>query len=141
MKRLAVAVALGVLVLASVGEAAPRPTVIAKSSRYGKILFDGRGYVLYAFTKDARGRSACAGDCARAWPPYFAKGVLRVGEGLQSSKIGTIKRAGGRLQVTYAGRPLYYYVGDDGPGVIRCQNVFEFGGDWLVLRPSGALVR
>jgi len=141
MKRLAVAVALGVLVLASVGEAAPRPTVIAKSSRYGKILFDGRGYVLYAFTKDARGRSACAGDCARAWPPYFAKVALRVGEGLQPSKIGTIKRAGGRLQVTYAGRPLYYYVGDDGPGVIRCQNVFEFGGDWLVLRPSGALVR
>jgi predicted lipoprotein with Yx(FWY)xxD motif len=141
MTRLVVAVVLGVLLLASVGEAAPRPAVVAKSSRYGKILFDGRGYVLYAFTKDAKGRSACAGDCARAWPPYFAKGPLRVGEGLQSSKIGTTKRADGRLQVTYGGRPLYYYVGDDGPGVIRCQNVFEFGGDWLVLRPSGALVR
>src|SRR5215475_9793242 len=101
MKRLAAVVFLGVLAFASVAESAPRPTVVAKTSRYGKILFDGRGYVLYAFTKDARGRSACSGDCARAWPPYFAKGPLRVGAGLQSSKIGTTKRADGRLQVSY----------------------------------------
>jgi predicted lipoprotein with Yx(FWY)xxD motif len=51
------------------------------------------------------------------------------------------KRAGGRLQVTYAGRPLYYYVGDRRAGQIRCQNVTEFGGVWRVIRPSGTLVR
>jgi hypothetical protein len=43
--------------------------------------------------------------------------------------------------VTYAGRPLYYYVGDRRPGPILCQSVAEFGGDRLVVRPSGALVR
>jgi hypothetical protein len=42
--------------------------------------------------------------------------------------------------VTYAGRPLYYYVGD-GRLQVRCQNVDEFGGLWLVLRGSGRLVR
>jgi predicted lipoprotein with Yx(FWY)xxD motif len=143
MKRAALAftLALAVLVVPAVGAAAPKPTLTVRGSSYGKILFDGRGYVLYAFTKDARGRSACSGDCARAWPPYIVKGPLRAAAGLDAKKLGTTKRADGRLQVTYAGRPLYYYVGDDGPGVIRCQNVFEFGGAWLVLRASGALVR
>lgn len=43
--------------------------------------------------------------------------------------------------MTYAGWPLYYYLGDRDPGVVRCQNVFEFDGLWLVMRPSGRLVR
>jgi hypothetical protein len=42
--------------------------------------------------------------------------------------------------VTYDGRPLYYYVGD-GVGQVKCQAVDEFGGTWLVVRPSGRLVR
>jgi hypothetical protein len=36
---------------------------------------------------------------------------------------------------------LYYYVGDRQPGQILCQDVFEFGGTWLVVRPNGTLVR
>ena len=110
-------------------------------SSYGKTVFDGRGYVLYAFTRD-HGRSTCYGACAKAWPPYYApKGKLRVGAGLKRSLLGTVKRRNGRRQVTYAGRPLYYYVGDRSPGQILCQDVFEFGGRWLILRPSGKLIR
>ena len=66
---------------------------------------------------------------------------MRVGNGLKASLLGTVKRRNGRRQVTYAGRPLYYYVGDTGPGVIRCQNAVEFGGRWLLVRPSGKLLR
>jgi predicted lipoprotein with Yx(FWY)xxD motif len=51
-----------------------------------------------------------------------------------------IRRSGGRLQATYFGRPLYYYVGDRRPGQILCQNVTEFGGVWRVVRPTGRLV-
>jgi predicted lipoprotein with Yx(FWY)xxD motif len=124
------------------GVAAPAPALTVRSSDYGRILFDGRGYVLYAFTKDAKGRSRCTGQCAKAWPPYIVKSAApRAAKGVEADKLGTIRRTDGRLQVTYAGRPLYYYVGDDGPGVIRCQNVYEYGGDWLVVRASGSLVR
>ena len=55
--------------------------------------------------------------------------------------IGTTRRADGKLQVTYRGRPLYYYVGDRKPREVRCQNVSEFGGVWLVVRPNGQLVK
>jgi predicted lipoprotein with Yx(FWY)xxD motif len=120
---------------------ASRATLTTHSSRFGKVLFDGRGFVLYAFTRDRR-RSACYGACAKAWPPYFApKGTLKVGPGVKRSLLGTVKRKNGRRQVTYAGRPVYYYVGDRSAGQILCQNVDEFGGTWLVVRPSGKLVR
>jgi len=117
------------------------PTLTVKSSAFGRVLFDGRGYVLYAFTHDAKGRSACYGACARAWPVYYAKGALRAGTGVRRSLLGTIRRRDGRRQITYAGRPLYYYVGDTKAGQIRCQNAVEYGGTWLVVRPSGRLVR
>jgi predicted lipoprotein with Yx(FWY)xxD motif len=144
MRKLLLVVAAVVVFLAvapsAMSDANARPTLTVRSSAYGRILFDGRGYVLYAFTRDPRGSSACYGACAKAWPVYLAKSPLSSGRGVNRSLLGTTKRRGGR-QVTYAGRPLYYYVGDTRPGQITCQNVREFGGTWLVLRASGKLVR
>ena len=117
------------------------PTLTVHSSAYGQVLFDGRGFVLYAFDKDPRGRSVCRGACAKAWPPYLVRGPLRGRAGVKASLVGTTRRSNGTRQVTYAGRPLYYYVGDKKPRQILCQNVSEFGGLWLVMRPSGKLVR
>jgi predicted lipoprotein with Yx(FWY)xxD motif len=120
--------------------AASRRGVTVKSSSYGRILFDDRGFVLYGFTRDAHGRSRCTGACAKAWPPYIVRWRPRSGKGVAGARLGTVRRAGGRLQVTYFGRPLYYYVGDRRPGQIFCQNVTEFGGVWRVIRPTGRLV-
>jgi predicted lipoprotein with Yx(FWY)xxD motif len=137
----AVALALLALAPAAMSRESVAPTLTVKSSSFGRVLFDGRGYVLYAFTRDKNGRSACYGACAKAWPVYYAKAMLRAGTGIKRSLIGTTKRRDGRRQITYAGRPLYYYVGDTKAGQIRCQNVVEFGGTWLIVRPSGKLVR
>ena len=129
-----------VLVLSHDAMAADRSTLTVGPSDYGQVLFDGRGYVLYAFTHDPKGKSRCTGACAAAWPPFIAK-TPRAGKGAQASLVGTTRRADGSVQVTYAGRPLYYYVGDRKPGQILCQNVEEYGGLWLIVRGSGRLVR
>ena len=117
-------------------------TLTAQTSQYGTILFDGKSFVLYAFTLDDRGPSACYGDCAAAWPPYVvaSENALRAGPGVNGALLGVTKRDGGALQVTYGGWPLYYYVGDRAPLQILCQNVFVFGGRWLVIAPDGTLV-
>ena len=120
-------------------QAAPRLAV--SSSKFGKILFDGRRRAIYAFTRDGRGRSTCYGACAAAWPPYIVARKPLAGAGVRKALIGTVRRRDGRLQATYAGRPLYFYVGDRSPGQVSCQNVAEFGGTWLVVRGSGRLVR
>jgi predicted lipoprotein with Yx(FWY)xxD motif len=116
-------------------------TLTVRSSAFGRILFDSRGRALYAFTRDPRGRSRCSGACAAAWPPYVSRGRLRASGSVERSLLGTTRRADGTRQVTYAGRPLYYYVGDRRPGEVRCQNVFGFGGLWLVMRANGRVVR
>ena len=135
------AVGLGAFSPAAISGGSAAPTLTVKSSSYGRVLFDGRGHVLYAFTRDVHRRSACYGACAKAWPPYIEKGVLKAGVGISRSLLGTTRRRDGHRQLTYARRPLYYYVGDTKPGQILCQNVAEFGGTWRVVRPSGKLVR
>jgi predicted lipoprotein with Yx(FWY)xxD motif len=134
---LAAAAALG---LAATTQGATAPSLAVHGSSFGRILFDGRGFALYAFTKDKAGRSACSGACAKAWPPYIVTKRPAALPGIQRALIGTIRRSDGRLQATYRGRPLYYYVHDPRLKVL-CQNVDEFGGLWLVVRPDGTLVR
>ena len=122
-------------------EASATKTLIVKSTRFGRILFAGNGRALYAFTRDRRGGpSRCYGDCASAWPVYFKRGALVAGTGVKRSLLGTTKRRDGRLQVTYNGWPLYYYAHEKA-GEVKCQNVVTHGGTWLVVGPSGKLVR
>jgi predicted lipoprotein with Yx(FWY)xxD motif len=125
----------------SAGSTSPRPTLKIRSSQFGPILFSGTNRALYTFTRDRRnGPSRCYGDCAAAWPPYYAVGALRAAPGVKRSLIGTVRRRDGRRQVTYNGWPLYFYV-NERPGVVRCQNVRTHGGVWLVQRASGKIVR
>lgn len=117
------------------------PTLTMRSSRYGRIVADGKGLTLYAFTRDGRGPSQCYGACATAWPPLVAKGALRAGSGVRRGLLGTTRRRDGARQVTYRGRPLYYYFRERRPGEIFCQDVAEFGGTWLLMSPKGSLIR
>ena len=122
----------------------PRPkgvSVKVMSTRYGRILFDGRGRALYLFTRDGGGSSRCYGDCASSWPPFLTRGAPRAASGAKSAFLGTARRTDGTTQVTYHGQPLYYYVGDRRPGDVNCQDVAEFGGTWLVVSPTGQPVR
>jgi predicted lipoprotein with Yx(FWY)xxD motif len=128
-------------VVATVALGAGSVGVQAHSSQYGRVLFDQRGFVLYGFTADSARASTCYGACAKAWPPLLAKSGAKALKGVDRAKLGTVTRRNGTKQVTYAGHPLYYYVGDTTPGRILCQNVREYGGLWLVVSPSGKLVR
>jgi predicted lipoprotein with Yx(FWY)xxD motif len=67
-------------------------------------------------------------------------GRPRAGRRVDGDLLGTTRRTDGSTQVTYRGRPLYFYR-NEGRRQIFCQNVFSFGGRWLVVRPSGRLVR
>ena len=124
-----------------VNRAVARPRLVRVSqTAYGIALTDGHGFALYRFTHDAGAASTCYGACAVAWPPYLVRGKVTRGSA-DGGLVGTIRRTGGRLQVTYAGHPLYYYVGDRRPGQVLCQGVVEFGGGWYVVAPSGHLIR
>jgi predicted lipoprotein with Yx(FWY)xxD motif len=115
--------------------------VTVHSSKYGKVLFDGKGRSLYLFAKDKGGKSSCYGACAKAWPPLLTSSkALHAGNGARMGLLGTTRRHDGRLQVTYAGHPLYGFANDTKRGQITCQNVSQFGARWLVVSPGGKAV-
>jgi predicted lipoprotein with Yx(FWY)xxD motif len=120
--------------------AGKRTFVKVRKTRYGRILTDGRGRALYLFTKEATERADCYGQCAHAWPPFYAKGKVAAGKGARQGGIGVTMRREKRPQVTYKGHPLYYYVTDKAPGQVTCQAVAEYGGTWLVVAPSGEAI-
>jgi predicted lipoprotein with Yx(FWY)xxD motif len=112
-------------------------TVTVRHTDDGMVLADGQGRTLYMFDKDKGGMSACDGACAAVWPPLTTGATPHAAGGAVADKLGTAKRGDGRLEVTYAGRPLYTYVGDSQPGQARGQGLDQFGAKWYVLSRSG----
>jgi predicted lipoprotein with Yx(FWY)xxD motif len=108
-----------------------------RGTSLGRILVNSQGRTLYLFKKDARGKSRCAGACAKFWPPLRASGKPTAGRGLSASKLGTIKRSDGKPQVTYNGHPLYTFQQDTRAGQTNGQGLTAFGASWFTLSPAG----
>jgi predicted lipoprotein with Yx(FWY)xxD motif len=106
-------------------------------SPLGRILVDGKGITLYDFPPDKGTTSVCYGACAALWPPLISHGKPTVGQGTRASLLGTTTRKDGKLQVTYGGHPLYYFVTDRKPGQTTGQGINQFGGPWWVISPAG----
>jgi len=116
--------------------AARGTTVAVASGKLGDILVDGDGRTLYAFTKDQGDKSACSGQCADNWPAL--KGTATAGTGVQASLLSSSMQANGDAQVTYGGRPLYYFAGDNKPGDVNGQGV---GNVWYAVTAEGELAK
>jgi predicted lipoprotein with Yx(FWY)xxD motif len=88
----------------------------------GRVLVDARGRTLYLFDGDTHRKSSCDGACAVYWPPLLSSAKPRPGSGVRPSFLGLTKRTDGKRQVTYAGHPLYRYVGErSSDRVDRCR--------------------
>lgn len=119
---------------------AQQARIVVKDSEFGRVLFDANGQVVYIFENDRPNRSACtSAECVEAWPPVLTRKPPTAGGGVDSGRLGTIRRGDGKLQVTYNGRPLYFYE-HEGPGEIKCHNVNLHGGLWWVVTPAGERV-
>jgi predicted lipoprotein with Yx(FWY)xxD motif len=134
-------VAAAALVLAGCGAAVNslhpghRTVGMAQNPKLGTILTDGSGQTLYYFLADPKGRSTCYGACASIWPPATTEAPPHAGSGVDAGKLSTITRQGGRKQLTYDGRPLYYYQADTERGDADGQGLKQFGARWYVISP------
>jgi predicted lipoprotein with Yx(FWY)xxD motif len=118
-------------------------TISAKSvPGVGAVLVNGQGQTLYMLTSEKGGKITCtqANGCTQAWPETVLTDgatTAKAGGGVQSSLLGTVKDAGGNLEVTYNHWPLYTFSGDSGPDAAKGQGLTSFGGTWYVLNRSG----
>ena len=135
------AVVFGVSVAtASSGQAVPATaggTAMLRTTTIGgvSVLTNSSGRTLYWFAPDTPSKSACYGTCAAYWPPVIGNPVA--GPGVTVSKIATIARTDGTIQVTYAGHPLYTYIGDTAPGQANGNNINLNGGFWHEVPAAG----
>jgi predicted lipoprotein with Yx(FWY)xxD motif len=100
------------------------------NAKFGKILVSGK--TLYTLKSST---VACSAQCLKIWPELvLPKGVTKAaaGTGVSASKLGTVKRSGDVLQVTYAGKPLYRFSGDTATGQVN-GNVTDTWGKWSVV--------
>ena len=124
-------------------EGAPSPgpvglTIETAESDLGTFLTGADGRTLYFFAVDTvPGVSACADDCLAAWPPatVAAGETVAAGDGV-TGVLGIITGTDGNPQVTYDGRPLYYWQGDTEAGQTTGHGV---GDVWWVADVSGAM--
>ena len=132
-----------VLVFAAGGSArkasSAAATVGVKQTSLGKVLVGANGRTLYLFLADKPGVSRLSAAGFAVWPAATATGVPTAAGGASASAIKTISTRGKR-QVTYAGHPLYYFVGDQRAGSTAGQGLLEFGARWYVLSPAGKAV-
>jgi predicted lipoprotein with Yx(FWY)xxD motif len=62
MRFILVTIAIAAVIVAqALASAGSRASVAVHASRYGRILFDGRGFALYTFTRDLLGSRPAAG--------------------------------------------------------------------------------
>jgi predicted lipoprotein with Yx(FWY)xxD motif len=111
--------------------------VSTKTTSLGTFLVDGQGRTLYLWVADQGSTSTCSGPCAQAWPPLTTTGAPKASGGVKSSLLGTVKRADGTREVTYAGHPLYTFTGDTQAGQTTGQGSDGFGAPWWVVSTAG----
>jgi predicted lipoprotein with Yx(FWY)xxD motif len=102
----------------------------AKNAKLGTILVSGN--TVYALKA---GKTACTAECSKTWirvllPQGVAKATA--GAGVDASKLGTVAAGNGALQITYAGKPLYWFAKDTAPGQVH-GNMKNKWGTWAAV--------
>ena len=119
--------------------AAGGATIAIATNALGDIIVDAEGKTLYGFTPDTDGTPTCYDDCAAAWPPLLAEGgaAPTAGAGLDATKLTTVPRTDGTMQVKYGDWPLYYFANDAAAGDTNGQGLNNV---WYVVDAAGALI-
>ena len=116
-------------------------TVVAlRKTAIGTILVDSHGRTLYLFEKDRNGVSMCNTVCVSYWPALTSRATPRAGKGVHQSLLRLSRAHNGVRQVTYAGHPLYTFVGDKRSGQTSGEGLTNFGAGWYVVAASGQKV-
>lgn len=107
---------------------------VVTSATVGKYLSGEDGKTLYVFSPDSTpNKSTCTGACATNWPPFaLDTGETAVAGTGVTGTIATFARDDGSTQVSYNGKPLYYFANDKAAGDTNGQGV---AGKWTVAAP------
>lgn len=125
---------------------APKEVSLRADAALGSVLVDKENRTLYYFANDATTTNNCTGGCEAVWPVFNVEGLTadKLGTGLDVADFTTITTASAKKQLTYKGRPLYYYapaVGGVNTPEAAGKNTGEaVGGIWFVAKPDYSIM-
>ena len=110
-----------------------------QTTSVGTYIADGSGRAVYVLDDDSSNGAACTHLCLAIWPPVAVGNAIPQSSdsAILQSSIGVVTRDGGTVQITFRGRPLYYYLGDQKPGDTRGHHVEDSWGEWKLISPAG----
>jgi predicted lipoprotein with Yx(FWY)xxD motif len=112
--------------VAGAASSAPSATEISTAkTKLGMVLVAGDTPV-YTLA----GNKTCDTTCQKTQPPVLLPAgtmAATAGSGVDASKLGTVPGANGELQVTYAGKPLYWSSKDKNASAVHGNGKNKFG--------------
>jgi predicted lipoprotein with Yx(FWY)xxD motif len=122
------------------------PTVKPREATgMGKILVNGSGMTLYINDIDSADTIKCVGECATEWPPVKVPSGTTVDKKVAgvTGAFTVVTRPDGSKQLAIDGHPLYTFVRDRTPGMVRGNGFVDEGSGttltWHALTPTGAM--
>ncbi|MGC8544715.1 MAG: hypothetical protein ACP5UJ_07645 [Athalassotoga sp.] len=106
--------------------------MVGTNPKLGNYLVDANGMTLYYLDGESTSTIKCNGMCLSFWPAFNVKSIV-VPSGLNSSNFQIFKRPDGSSQLSYEGKPLYYFIRDSYRGDVSGNNLKDPFGIWYAV--------
>jgi predicted lipoprotein with Yx(FWY)xxD motif len=113
----------------------PVELTVATKPGVGVYLADSTGRAVYVLDDGTGATVACTGTCSTEFAPVAGSGTAA--SGVQANLIGVTTLPDGTVQVTYAGKPLYYANADQGAGAVSKQGSKTGNTTSYLVSPKG----
>ena len=120
----------------------PVSLTVATKPGVGVYLTDAQGRAVYVLDDGTGATIACTSDCATAFTPVAGNASRASGDtALKADLIGVTTLPDGTIQVTYAGKPLYYSTQDTGGSTVSSQGKKNGKATSYLVSPNGSEIR
>jgi predicted lipoprotein with Yx(FWY)xxD motif len=121
---------------------APISLTVASKPGVGVYLTDASGRAVYVLDDGTGATVACTGPCATALKPVAGTASKAAGDtALHADLIGVTTLPDGTVQVTYAGKPLYYASQDQGASSTDAQGKKQGKATTYLVSPKGTEIK
>jgi predicted lipoprotein with Yx(FWY)xxD motif len=116
----------------------PVSLTVATKPGVGVYLADATGRAVYVLDDPTGPKVACTGNCVTEFKPVTGTATAAAdAKGLKADLIGVTTLPDGTVQVTYAGKPLYYANADTSPGAVSEQGMKMGKTTSYLVSPTG----
>lgn len=121
----------------------PVALTVATKPGVGVYLTDAAGRAVYVLDDGTGAKVACTGTCLTEFKPVAGSSATAAADAgaLNADLIGVTTLPDGTVQVTYAGKPLYYANADASGGTVNEQGMKMGKTTSYLVNPRGATIK